>query len=199
MKTKAIYIYSGAIIIIILAIFLISQQPEESGVQDEIAENKEMPDDGVHNPHNGMDIPNAQNIRPDFMERFNELKGITESNPEDTASAREYASMLSQAHRKGQAIEMYLKILKQDPERTDLLMALAYEYYETQQLENAEDVTNRIIDLNPDNSQAQYNLGSIAIARGDTSRARLVWEKLINNYPDSEAADVATNSLSKLK
>jgi tetratricopeptide (TPR) repeat protein len=199
MKTKALYIYAGAVIIIILAIFLFSQKSDEPTVDEDITENQTIPNDSIHNPHGGKEMPNAENIRPDFMERFNELKEKHESDQSDTAVAREYAGMLSQAHRKGQAIELYLSILKKDPERTDLLMALAYEYYEIRQLDNAEDVTNRLISLNSENTQAIYNLGSISIARGDTSKAIKIWQDLLNKYPDSEAAKVAENSLSKLK
>lgn len=199
MKTKALYIYAGALVIVILAIFLINQNSNEQQIDDPTVENRQMPDDDVNNPHSGMDMPNADNIRPDFMERFNDLKEKYESDNSDTTVARKFASMLSQAHRKGQAIEIYLDILKKDSERIDLLMALAYEFYETKQLDKAEDVTNRIIKLNSENTQAIYNLGSIAIARGDTSKAVSIWQELTKNYPGTEAANVAGNSLSKLK
>ncbi len=199
MKTKALYIYAGAIVIVLISILLFSQKTSDTLTEKEATENQKMPDDEIHNPHKGMDMPSAENIRPDFMDRYKELKEIYAANPGDTASAREFASMLSQAHKKGQAIEIYLGILKINPERTDILMALAYEYYETKQLDNAEFTTMRILELNSSNTQALYNLGSIAIARGDTSKAMNIWQDLKRDYPASEAAEFAENSLSKLK
>lgn len=197
MKTKSLYIYIGAVVIILASILIFNSTNEQPKENTETVPETNMPNDDVHKGL-GKDSPSKSNVRADFMERYNELKNKYAENPSDTSIAKEYAIMLSQAHRKGQAIEIYENILKLDPARADVILMLGYEYYEINDLTKAEEMTRKVISMEKDNAQAQFNLGAILFAKGKPDEAKRIWTDIINNYPGSEAATVAKNALGKI-
>ncbi|MGQ9644599.1 MAG: tetratricopeptide repeat protein [Ignavibacterium sp.] len=46
---------------------------------------------------------------------------------------------------------------------------------------------------------ARYNLGAIEATRGNDEKARQIWNKLIQDDPKSETAELARNALTMLK
>ncbi len=57
---------------------------------------------------------------------------------------------------------------------------------------------NKILSIDKDNLQARYNLGAVAANQGDYARAKIIWSDLVKNYPGTEMAALAKESLSKL-
>jgi tetratricopeptide (TPR) repeat protein len=126
------------------------------------------------------------------------LKEEVEENPKDTLKIREYADFLSAAHQPDEAINYYYNILSVNPKRSDILFSLAYIYFNKKNYDKAEDLVNKVLLYEPDNTEALYNLGAIAASKGDKQKARTQWEKLIKNYPGSNASKLAESSLKKL-
>jgi tetratricopeptide (TPR) repeat protein len=197
MKNKSLYIYGGLIVVIVLSILLFNYSNEKSPDDIAIAPNTSMPDDDVHKGL-GQDMPSSGNVRGEFMDKFNNLKNKFAENPQDTAVAKEFAIILSQAHRKPQAMEIYNDIIKQDPTRADIYLLLGFEYYGMQDYNNAEIMTKKVVELQKDNAQAQYNLGAINLAKGNKDEAKRIWMEVIDKYPGTEAAEFAKSSLDGL-
>ena len=126
------------------------------------------------------------------------LKKKADEDPKDTLAIREYADMLAAAHKPEEAITYYNRILDLNPARKDILFSLAFLYYNKKDYLNAEKVTNRVFLYDKDNLQARYNLGAIAAANGDNEKAKLIWNKLIKEHPNTDEAKLAQSSLSKL-
>ncbi|MBN1300098.1 MAG: tetratricopeptide repeat protein [Melioribacteraceae bacterium] len=197
MKIRSLYIYVTAIIVVLGGIFIFNTITQTSPPEATVNFHQNMPDDDIH--RGDGENPSKGNVRSDFMRKYNELKEYVANNPDDTAKVLEFANMLSQAHRKDQAIVLFNSILDKDPARVDVMFALGYEYYQLKEFDKAEDITREIIAVNKDEVQAHYNLGAIAIARGDTTEARSVWLNLSQKYPGTDAAKMADQSLKALR
>ena len=201
MKIKPLYIYVAAIAVVILALFIL-----DAGTSNEVnnptmgMQNQEMPMDDIHKglSASGEGMPSKSNVSQDIMQRMAMLKSEVEANPNDTAKVREYADLIGMAHKQKEAINLYNSILAKDPKRIDIYLSLTLLYYNQGNLDKAEECTNNILKYEPQNLEATYNSGIIYAAKGNKERAKEIWEGLVKNYPDTEAADFARQSLQKL-
>ncbi|HEY7751585.1 MAG TPA: tetratricopeptide repeat protein [Ignavibacteriaceae bacterium] len=200
MKFKTIYFY--AILVLAAIIFLILFSRKENSTQhsysDEI-QNQKIPDDEIHNPlKTPGSNPSKENVSKEFHERMAELKQAVENNPKDTVKLKEYADFLSAAHKTDEALQMYERILKINPKRSDIYFSITLLYYTKNDLEKAEEYNSKVLEYDPENYMALYNKGAIAATKGDKESARLIWEKIIDKSPDSEVGNLAKQSLSRL-
>jgi tetratricopeptide (TPR) repeat protein len=198
MKIKPVFIYIGAFIIVI-AVLIITSTGGSSSSSSDISE--QMPNDAVHKELTapGGEAPSKGNVSSSFMKKMDSLKTIVESNPNDTATVKEYAQLLSMAHQPQKAIELYRTILNKDPKRIDILLDLTFAYYNKGDLNKAEEITNKVLSIDKDQPEANYNLGAIAAAHGNNEKARTIWQKLVDKYPGTEVAQIAKSSLQRLK
>ncbi len=201
MKFRIAYLYIIlAVGVVITLIFLAGGNDTNTEPVAGNIENQQMPNDDIHkglgNP--GGSNPSKSNVSQEFYQKMDMLKKEVEANPTDTAKIKEYADFIAAAHKPDQAIPYYEKILKIDPKRNDVLFSLSMLYFGRQDYNKAEEYTNRILDNDKDNTQAMYNLGAIAASKGDKARAREVWQRLVSEYPGTEAAELAKSSLEKL-
>lgn len=127
-----------------------------------------------------------------------ELKQAVDNNPKDTIKLKEYADFLAAAHKMDEAIQIYDRILKIDPKRTDIYFAVTLLYYNKNDLQKAEVYNEKVLKYDPVNSMALYNRGALAATRGDKVKARAIWEKIIKDDPDSEVGNLAKQSLTRL-
>ena len=111
---------------------------------------------------------------------------------------KEYADLLGSSHRVSEAMPLYDRLLEINPRRVDVLLIQGYLHYRDGNMESAEEVTQRILDIDPSHANAKYNIGAIALERGDTSRAVNVWKNLIEKHPTSQTARIAERSLTNL-
>jgi len=197
-KIKPVYIYIFALLSIIIGIIIIGPGNSEPQISANIA-GKNMPEDDIHKNMNPMgNEPSRSNVSQSFKHQLEMLKKAYEGNPEDTVKAKAYAEVLASAHMTEQAIPILEKILLKGPKRTDILLGLTLMHYNASRIDKAEEYTNIILSFDKDNREANYNLGAIAATRGDKSKAKLIWEKIIDRYPESEAAKLAAESLKRL-
>lgn len=195
MKLKPVYIYGGVVILAI--IFLIFFSPNKDSGTSESAQSNQMPNDDIHK---GLQQPPGKNnVSSEVKRHLEMLKKAVEENPKDTLKMREYADFLSAAHQPDEAVSYYNDILKVNPKRPDVLFSLAYIYFNKKDYNKAEDLVNKILLFEPDNTEAMYNLGAIAASNGDKEKAKTQWEKLVKNYHGSDAAKLAESSLKKLQ
>ena len=198
MKLKPIYIYAIVFILAVLFLVIFTNRPESESEKTEVT-NSEMPNDDIHKnlntPGNGMGIGG---VSGSARKKLEDLQTAYESNPKDTASAKEYADILNAAHQPQKALDIYQAILAVDQTRIDILLGATFSYYNMNKLDKAEEFTMKVLDIDKNNLEANYNLGAIYAMKGDKTKAKEYWEFLINNYPNSEAAKLAKSSLAKL-
>jgi len=199
MKFKPLYFYGAVFLTVVIILIIVSQQTGTENTQpEEISTKQNLPDDDIHNPFKSDGAPNKDNVSQGFLHKLEMLKKAIDANPQDTTKMREYADLLSAAHKQKEAIEYYKKILSIDPKRTDILFSLSFIYYSLGEFDKAEELTQKILVIKPNNLNAQYNLGAIAATRGDKEKAREIWEKIVKQYPNEEVGIKAANSLNKL-
>lgn len=201
MKMKSLYIYLIAAIVVVAIIVISSLQSNEPEITAETQQNPHgnMPTDDIHGQlGTGEDQPSSSNVRGDIMQKMNDLKEYVEENPDDTVKIKEYADLLGSAHRVPEAIPLYDRLLELNPKRVDVLLIKGYLYYRDGKLDEAQATTQKILDIDPSHANAKYNIGAIAIAKGDTAKAVDIWKNIIEKHPGSQTAKIAERSLTNL-
>ncbi len=200
MKIKSLYIYLGVFVIALVSLAIFYSSDETKVITKIDQNNTEMPNDDIHKGMQGAgeSAPSSGNVSSDFKQKMDELANYVTENSNDTAKVKEYAELLSAAHNPNKAIELYESILVKDNSRIDILMPLVYLYYSNKNLEKAEEYTNRVLKINPKQSQAVYNIGAIEASKGNMEKAKEIWRGILKDFPNSEAAHIAEQSLKQL-
>lgn len=204
MKIKPLYLYIGGIIILVIAVILISgggkTESQDQKVSSDIT-NQKMPDDEIHKSlkNKGGMTPSKDNVNKEAMHQFEMLKKAYESNPNDTVKAKAYAQMLAAGHQPETAAKILEDILAKDKKRIDILLLLTMVNYNLKKYDKAEDYTKRILAIDKNHSEANYNLGAIYAEQGRKEDARKIWESIIKKYPNTQASKYAVMALNNLK
>ncbi len=198
LRFKPYYLYGLVLIIIIVILYFSSESnnPSSKLTSSNIAENN-LPNDEMHK-NLGMQQPGKSNVNSDIYKKMNELKKNADSSPTDTLKIREYADFLLAAHKPDEAITYYNKILKINKKRKDILTDITLAYYNKGDFKSAEETVLQTLKLYPDDPEVNYNLGVIKASTGNADKAREIWKRIIEKYPDSEISNLAKNSLDKL-
>jgi tetratricopeptide (TPR) repeat protein len=199
-QIKPLYLY-GALVVLAIVFLIIFTSGDNAGSNGTAnLSEQQMPDDDIHrglqNPLNTP--PGKDNVSEEIKHQLEMLKKAVDENPQDTLKLREYADLLAAAHRVDEAVVYYYKLLNINPRRPDIFFSLAFIYYQRKDYDKVEDLTNKILLYEPDNSQAKYNLGAVAAVKGEKEKARKIWEEVIKKYPGTEASELAESSLQKL-
>ncbi|QQS37028.1 MAG: tetratricopeptide repeat protein [Ignavibacteriales bacterium] len=197
MKFKPVYFYIFILVAAVAALVLFTGK-DDSG--DSNVMNKEMPMDDVHKNLNmpGGQQPGKENVTQDYQKQLETLKASYEKNPDDTLKIREYADFLTAAHNHSEALSLYQKIISKNPKRTDIYFSIASIYYTQKDFKKSEDAINNVLKYDSKNFEARYNLGAISASLGDKEKAKLLWEKIVEETPDSPIGQLAESSLDRL-
>ncbi len=201
MKIKPLYIYLFGIILAAAVFFIVSSDSGTSKVpaQSQIA-NKQMPNDEVHkglqNP--STQAPDKNNVNPEVMKHLETLKKAVDASPNDTVKLKEYADFLAAAHQQNEALKYYERILKINPERTDIIFSAAYIKYTDRKFDEAEKLLKSVLTYDKNNLKVYYNLGAIAYSSGNKEKARQIWTKLAKEYPNSAMGQMAKKSAEQM-
>ncbi|KUG24730.1 tpr domain protein [hydrocarbon metagenome] len=196
MKIKPLYIYLSLFVVVIVVLVIITSGGKTNRVIPDASQNKTMPQDEIH--QNLGSAPGGGNVSSEFKQRMENLKSNYETNPKDTVNSKEYARLLAAAHKPEEAVEIFQSILNQDNSRDDIRVELATVYYNLNQYDNAKIQLETVLKNNPSSAEVIYNLGAIEATTGNIDKARELWEKLIADYPESEAAQFASSALQSL-
>ncbi|MDZ7763596.1 MAG: tetratricopeptide repeat protein [Melioribacteraceae bacterium] len=194
MKLKPVYIYLSVFVLVIVAIVIFSTNDEQNNPQPNVTQQQTMPQDEIHK--NLGSSPG--NVSAEFRQKMERLKDNYESNPDDTVNAIEYARLLAAAHKPNDALNIYQEILKKDNSRDDLRIELATVYYNMQQYLEAKSELEYVLERNPNADDVIYNLGAVEASLGNTEKAKEIWKRLVNDFPNSDAAEFAKQSLENL-
>lgn len=199
MKLKPIYLYGSVVVIAIITLVVVTLTSRNEKTDVNIT-NKEMPMDEVHkNLNKGMmDNPTSANVSEEVKHKLDVMKKDIDAHPNDTLKIREFADFLAAAHRPDEAIIYYQKVLDKDKNRKDIYFAITFVYYNQKNLVKAEEVTQKMYSLFPNDPMVSYNLGAIEATKGNKEKAREIWTKLIKDHPTDKTSELAKNSLTKL-
>ncbi|HSL90038.1 MAG TPA: hypothetical protein VK870_12105 [Ignavibacteriaceae bacterium] len=194
---KYVYLFLGVIVFIVL---IFSSRQSSTVLTSSNLGGNELPKDSIHNSFNNQmnEAPGSSNVSDETVRRLNELRINYEKNPADTANLLKYADFLQMAHKQQEAIAIYKKILEIDNQRTDVLFALTFIYYNEGNMKEASYYTRIILDIEPQNVKALYNSGAIEAVKGNKKYAKDIWNKIIKEFPESDTKELARNSLRKL-
>ena len=193
MKIKPLYIYLGVFIAFIAAFIIFSGDGSKSSVTE--PSTSQMPNDDIHKGIGTDGNPSSSNVNEATKKKFEALKAAYESNPSDTANAKQYADWLSMAHNPDKALEIYENILKVGPKRTDIMLEMTFLYFNRSDMDKAESITKKILQIDPKNRFAEYNLGAIAGEKGDKAKAKEIWQRVIKKYPNTEVAGYSAEGI----
>ncbi len=200
MKIKPLYIYLSLFVIAIAVIIIFDANRNNKGTETQNF-HQNMPNDEVHKGMgaSGEEAPSKSNVRESAMKRMVELKKAVEANPDDTAKVKEYAMMLAMGHQPQKAIELFDGILKKDPKRIDVLLTLSFLYYNQGNLDKAEDCTNKVLSIDKNQKEANFNLGVIAEMKHDKQKAEKIFNDVIKRFPNTDISKQAEEELNNLK
>jgi tetratricopeptide (TPR) repeat protein len=200
MKFKPVYLY-GAVAVIAVAIFIVVEiQDKSDSNQSPVTNDQTMPNDDVHKQlkNQGTTAPDKENVSEDYKKKLAELEQAVNKNPKDTIALRNYADYLTASHKMDDAIQYYEKILAINPERSDIRFSLAIIYFNKQNFDKCNDENEKVLAYDAQNQMALYNLGAVAATQGLIEKAKDYWNKVISINSNSETAQLAKESLSKL-
>jgi cytochrome c-type biogenesis protein CcmH/NrfG len=195
MNAKRMYLIIGAVLVAALIIVILL--PDDGQAPKETAKEGAMPPG--HPDVQGENTPSKSNVITSFMEEFERLGEKIKKQPaSDTSDVLVYARMCLDAHQAANALPLLERYSKAAPKNVDVMLDLSVAYFETQNQTKAEEVTQKVLKVDPKNTTAMYNLGALAASRDDKATARRHWEKLIREYPDSPNAERAKQFLQNL-
>jgi len=196
MKIKPVYIYLVIFVIAVLIIVTTSNTSDQ--VSDEQLNSEVMPDDDIHKGLQNGVTPGKGNVSSNIIHQLEMLKKAVEENPNDSVQVKKYAELLAAAHNPQKAVELYKSILVKDPNRIDILLGITFAYYNMRDMDNAEVFTKKVLSIDKNNHEANYNLGAIAAGRGNAAKAKEIWEGVIKKFPNTSVAQIAANSIKSL-
>ncbi len=201
MKYKILLMYIGIISAVSIALYFSVDTNQLENIPKISSSNAQMPQDEIHKNLNKNALkvkPTKDNVSQSVVHNLEMMKKKLNENPSDTLTMRKYADLLTDSHKQNEALKYYEQILKTDPGRIDILFDLSYLHFNKFNYLKAEELTNEILKLDKNNLRAQYNLGAIYATRGFIKQAEKIWENLSKNYPNTQMASLANESLKKL-
>lgn len=198
LKIGSFYFYLAVIVSVVVIMFFITSNSDTT--KSKLNENNitDMPVDSVHKNFNNLNSPTKANVLSSVFEKIDSLRREVDSHPKDITKLKELGDLLTASHKPKEAISYYNKIIEINPNNVEVLFSLSVFYNDDHNFSKAEECTNKILIIDPQNIQAKYNLGAINASKGNKTKARKIWEKLVKDYPNSEAANLAKSGLARL-
>ena len=205
MKIKSVYIYIGifvvAVAVLVFADFGSAQKDEVSGKMpnDAIHQGAQMPDDAIHKGLGKDDVPNKENVKPEYYRTLDSLKTAYEKNPADTNVALRYAEYLVAGHGTAKAKAIYDDLVKRYPNSVRVLSEATFVYYQLGDIDKSDELLTRLTKLNPKDLTSAYNLGVVKLMKGDSTSASKIWNDIISKAPNSEEAKASKTALESMR
>jgi len=198
MKIKPLYIYLiGFALFIAIIIFFSVKQKEAKDPKEAVS--GQAPNDDVHKGMGGMGGQKMGAMSEAFKKKEADMKAELDKNPNDTLKIREYAEFLMAAHKPAESVKYLEQIISKDPKRIDILLAITFIYHIQKNYDKAEEATNRILAVDKNNENANFNMGVIQESKGNKEKAKQIWNDIIKRFPNTEAAKLSKEALDAMK
>lgn len=141
--------------------------------------------------------PSADNVDPTFHARLMTLRERLTETPGDTTLLLQAARLEQDAHQLDASAEHYERFLALSPRNHQVWLDLANVFAGQQRWDEAERVSEEMLERYPDDPSAMYNLGAIHANQGRYDEARRWWEP-VRDGADTKLAAQAATSLAQL-
>jgi len=142
--------------------------------------------------------PGKGNVSEHFRSELAALKQQLAATPDDLTVLERLAVMHRSAHQPEQAAAYYERYLAIEPANRQMRIDLAQCYAAVQRWDAALEVSLSLLEINPEDPVAMYNVGAIQANRGDFNEARKWWEKVRRQQIDEQLAAKARESLASI-
>jgi tetratricopeptide (TPR) repeat protein len=125
---------------------------------------------------------------------------LIERNQADAAVYNDRGAISAAENNLSRAKECFLEAVNRAPEMAAANQNLAEVYMRLKDFEMAIARYEKLLELEPSNSNAMFNLGVAYQYAGESAKARSAWEKVLSidpNYADAQAAIQGLSSLTK--
>ncbi len=134
-------------------------------------------------------------------DRVHELKALEEDlqkKPEHPPILFRMAQLSTEMGKTADAISYLQRLLKVDAGNTEARLELGRLLYETNDVQGAMRETSKILESNPKQVDALYNLGAIYANSNQPAEARTFWNRAVASAPASDSGKRARDGLQKL-
>lgn len=134
-------------------------------------------------------------------DRIHELTSLQEQlkqNPNHGPILFRMSQLASEMGKPEDAISYLRQLLKADPSNTEARLELGRLLYANNDIAGATTETAKILEKDPKQVDALYNLGAINANLGKLDTARDYWNRAVSSGPDSESGHKAKDGLQKL-
>lgn len=137
-------------------------------------------------------------VSHDFWVRVDSLKRILSDRPDDNATRLVLARQLHDAHRVEAAIEHYREYLGRSPDDKQVYFDLAKAHGALGHWDEAAGTMENLLEKQPGDVSAMYNLGAIEANRGRPAEAVSWWKRVSAETEDSQLVAQAETALRRL-
>jgi cytochrome c-type biogenesis protein CcmH/NrfG len=120
------------------------------------------------------------------------------SAPGHTPVLMRLAELARQSGKIADAVKYLRKAVETDGKNEDARLELGRALFEAGDIQGATIETKALLEMNPTNADALYNLGAIEGNLGNFAEARRHWEAVVKASPSSESAAKSRAALTKL-
>ena len=169
---------------------------------------RENPTDIPAPPHSEMgklpvspsepEAPSKENASQNVKDAIAHLKDLVAKDPTNAATMLELATVLQNAHQPGEALAYYKKGLLIDPNNIDARIDYSLCLFETNHVMDALEQNRIVLQRDPGNPKALYNIGALHANTGLRDSAEMYWKRLIATHPDDTLSRQARASISRL-
>jgi len=169
---------------------------------------RENPPDILTPPHTEMgklpvspsepEAPSKENASKNVKDAIAHLKDLVAKDPTNAATMLELATVLQNAHQPGEALDYYKKGLLIEPGNIDARIDYSLCLFETNHVKEALEQNRIVLQRDPGNSKALYNIGALHANTGLRDSAEIYWKRLIATHPDDTLSQQARASISRL-
>ncbi|HSN43661.1 MAG TPA: hypothetical protein VLR88_06355 [Propionibacteriaceae bacterium] len=144
--------------------------------------------------------PVGATATPVDQARVTQLMEKLSDSPDNVATMRTLAEMYSAADDWPSAAVWRQKIVDLTPDDVDARLVLGVAYFNSSNLEDAESEWLKVVELDPMQAEAFYDLGFLYLSKtpSDTQQATAMWTKVVEIDPASDLAKVVKGHLAAL-
>jgi len=142
--------------------------------------------------------PSSGNPAADRAHELKALQQELEQKPGHAPILLRMAQISSELGKRADAISYLQQLVKADPKSVDGHLELGRLLYENKDVEGSLRETLKILDINPKQVDALYNLGAIYANLNNAQLARTYWNRAVASDPNSDSGKRARDGLNKL-
>jgi tetratricopeptide (TPR) repeat protein len=150
-------------------------------------------------PHEAAAVPSGPaNSTANHIHELTALKEQLKQNPNHAPILFRMAQLSNEMGKSGDAISYLRQLLKADASNLEARLELGRLLYADNDVSGAKAETEQILETDPKQVDALYNLGAINANLGKDGVAREYWTRAVASAPDSESGKRAKDGLQKL-